>query len=30
MAPDKRLHPEVLSLKNVVRNLIFGKKKPEG
>jgi len=28
--PDKRLHPEVQALKNVVKNLTYGKKKPEG
>lgn len=26
--PDKRLHPEVFTLKQVIKNLTYGKKKP--
>jgi len=30
ICPDKRMHPEVQAIKTIVKNLIFGKKKPEG
>lgn len=28
--PDKRLHPEIFTFRNVIKNLTYGKKKPPG